>query len=104
MKTKSPEILNDHQHVSAPGSPAVPPEPLSPESGLALSFAAAAADFDATASDPSRKLLPPSVRERRFRAHSFAAKLNPVQRHTLLAWLRTFTLEEVRAKVAAPPP
>jgi len=52
----------------------------------------------------AKKLLPPSVRDRKFRALSFGSKLNPVQLSTLAVWLSKDSIERVRQKVAAPPP
>lgn len=53
----------------------------------------------------ARKLIPTGIIDRKFRALSFASKLNMVQRSMLTGWLSsTDTIEEVRQKVAAPPP
>lgn len=50
-------------------------------------------------------MIPTGIVDRKFRALSFASKLNPVQRSMLTGWLiSTDTIEEVRQKVAAPPP
>jgi hypothetical protein len=67
-----------------------------------------AAEDSAPASDPlesiAERLVPRKVRELKFRAHSFAAKLNHVQRTTLFAWMNTLPTRDVVEKVAAPPP
>jgi hypothetical protein len=55
-------------------------------------------------SEAARHLLPPSVRNRKFRAHSFASKLAPAQLATLCAWLSTDSTAAVCQKIATPPP
>src|SRR5262245_9021772 len=53
----------------------------------------------------ARNLLPQAIRDRKFQALSFGSKLNTVQRSMLSAWLCSkMSIEEVRQKVAAPPP
>ena len=51
-----------------------------------------------------RRLIAPAIRMRKLRSHSFAAKLTPDQRATLFDWLQSDTIEEVRARLAAPAP
>jgi hypothetical protein len=52
----------------------------------------------------ARSLIASSIRERKFRSHSFVAKLTNEQRLTLFNWLQTDSTPEVRARVAAAPP
>ena len=60
---------------------------------------------DPTALEIARALLPSSVLEHKFRSHSFAAKLDDAQLAILSAWLNSGdSLEEVRTKIATPPP
>src|SRR5688500_6971260 len=54
--------------------------------------------------DLMRKLIPASLRKRKFRADSFMAKLTLPQRALIISWLQLETAEAVRAKVAAPAP
>jgi hypothetical protein len=54
--------------------------------------------------DFMRKLIPASLRKRKFRADSFMAKLTLPQRALVISWLQQETAEAVRAKVAAPAP
>jgi hypothetical protein len=51
-------------------------------------------------------LLPSVIHERKFRAHSFAAKLTLEQRRTLIRWLadEDLMLVDIQRKIAAPPP
>jgi predicted nucleic acid-binding Zn-ribbon protein len=51
-----------------------------------------------------RDLIPDAVRERQFRAHSFAASLTPDQRALLFQWLHDYSYSQVIARVAAPAP
>ena len=53
-----------------------------------------------------RDLVPPAVRRRRFRAKSFAASLDPIQRATLLRWFaeEDITCAEIARRAAAPAP
>jgi hypothetical protein len=56
--------------------------------------------------NPALALVPHSALDRQFRASSFASKLNEVQRSTLSLWLVNddLSVEDIRKKVAAPPP
>ena len=51
-----------------------------------------------------RGLIASTIRERKFRSHSFVARLTNEQRLTLFNWLQSDSALEVRAKVAAAPP
>jgi hypothetical protein len=86
-------ISSENSHVSVP---------------TATSQQLPSAEDSAPASDPAEniaeRLVPRKVRELKFRAHSFAAKLTDVQRTTLFAWMNTLPTREVVKKVAAPPP
>lgn len=60
---------------------------------------------DASALAAARSLLPRSMRHRKFRAGSFAASLNDEQRARVTAWLLgDLSVEQIRAKIALPPP
>jgi hypothetical protein len=50
--------------------------------------------------------IPQAVRDRRFRAHSFAANLTAAQRLTLVRWLGDpgLSLADIQHKIAAPAP
>ena len=51
-----------------------------------------------------RQLIPTSLRTRKFRVDSFAAKLTKQQLATVISWLQEHSIESVRARVAAAPP
>jgi len=51
-----------------------------------------------------RSLIPPEIRDRKFRADSFMMKLTPEQRATVVGWLQAHTPLDVQKMVAAPPP
>jgi hypothetical protein len=58
-------------------------------------------------SDPMdliRQLVPTSLRKRKFRADSFAAKLTKQQLATVISWLQEYSIESVRTRVAAAAP
>jgi hypothetical protein len=52
----------------------------------------------------AERLVPRTVRERKFRAHSFVAKLTSVQQGTLILWVKALSTREIVEKVAAAPP
>jgi hypothetical protein len=54
--------------------------------------------------DLIRQLIPTSLRTRKFRVDSFAAKLTKQQLATVISWLQEHSIESVRARVAAAPP
>lgn len=100
MNTNPPETSPANSHVSPPRDLFVTP------SDVALSAVAELPERpDETSLSIARSLLPPSVADRKFRAHSFAAQLGPDHWAMLSSWLFSGdSIEQVRQKVAAPPP
>src|SRR5438067_10040984 len=92
---KNEALQNSHNNLPAPSI-------SSP--GAAVSSVLQEPTSSTCSTELAKKLLPPSVRDRKFRAFSFGSKLNSVQLSTLSAWLCKDSIEEVRQKVAAPPP
>jgi hypothetical protein len=86
--------------------PVVPPLnlTLNPNLNLPSRAQAVATPPQTDPLDFMRKLIPASLRKRKFRADSFTAKLTLPQRALVISWLQQETAEAVRAKVAAPAP
>jgi hypothetical protein len=89
MKNTPPENL----HVSAPSKndQTLPPEPTGPKNVRPSESVA-------------ERLVPRPIRDRKFRAHSFLAKLTPIQQSMLISWLKALSTREIVEKVAALPP
>src|SRR5215212_10186337 len=89
MNTKSLQVNVDSNISSKPGS-----------NSIEVATPAPLASLDPAASPPS---APTSV-ELKFRARSFASKLTVPQVQQLLGWLSAYSVADVRALVAQPPP
>jgi hypothetical protein len=112
MSTPNPSTTNANLHNKVTTSPIPPPPPqkvhpptAKPVSPERTGGGESSSPASQSSTDPSH-LIPRSALDRKFRATSFAAKLNPQQRTTLSLWLidEKLTIDAIRKKVAAPSP
>jgi hypothetical protein len=106
MNTSTPEKNNFSENAAVPSPNGASLSSSSPERNQPNQPTHPVQPFS-TQPDPLdlvRKFLPPSLRTRKFRADSFAAKLTKPQLATVFAWLQQEPVEDVRAKIAAPAP
>ena len=94
-------------HVSTSGFPSL--TPLRERFGASGTTSAPASQSSVPTQKPAhpitlKDLIPAVIKDRKFRAHSFAASLTQEQRVLLFEWLGEDSLSEVKAKVAAPAP
>jgi hypothetical protein len=97
----NPFTTNNKEVMTTDNSQKNPVAPIQPAGGP---LPAVATPPQTDPLDFMRKLIPASLRKRKFRADSFMAKLTLPQRALVISWLQQETAEAVRAKVAAPAP